>query len=510
VFTPPDRANNMYTETKAFSEHTRQSAVWDVYNGGKNFAVLVMAQIAGAVFSFFATWLTTRFLGADGYGVIAAVLAASQVVALITVEWTSVALWRYGCEEFVDSGRLAKAFWARSILLVPNVLLVVVTSVWWLAPIANWLEIPPKAQALVLVHFLMMTLWVHVQRALQAAKLPHTQGYLLASERLLLVALIGSLVVAGRTSVISIGLSYVVAPFLATIAGIWQLRSLIFPTVWLNPALLKSIMAFSLPLIPYFLLASLSGNQLDAFFITHYLSVTAFGVYSLAYTLSGILMQLPTHLGSLLLPFFITVHVHGETDRVSHFLRDLLPPLTLLWSTGCALFAAINWYLLPLIFGPQFQGARAVLWPLMAAAALRGPWLMGFSPASTLKSATYVATLASLISALSNVALNFLLIPTFGLIGCAWATTAAYAGATLIGARLTDGLLPSRSWAIEATLPALLGAAYASWRFDNAGALAVSILAGAFIALRRRADILAGVRSLANAGVLSPVLKASA
>src|SRR5262249_38204440 len=153
-------------------------------------------------------------------------------------------------------------------------------------------------------------------------------------------------------------------------------------------------------LIPYSLMASFSGNQLDAFFITHYLSVTAFGVYSLAYSLSGMLMQLPTHVGSLLLPFFITVQVHGETDRVSHFLRDLLPPLTLLWSMGCALFAAANWYLLPLIFGPQFQEARTVLCPLMAAAALRGPWLMGFSAASNSKSATYVAALGGLISAL--------------------------------------------------------------------------------------------------------------
>jgi len=502
-----DRASNMYPEQKTLSDHTRQSAAWDIRSGRKNFAVLVMTQIAGAAFSFFATWLATRFLQADGYGAIAAVLAASQLVALITVEWTSVALWRYGCEEFVDSGRIAKAFWARFILLVPTLLIVVATSTWWLAPIARWLEIPPKAQALVLTHFLVMTLWVHVQRALQAAKLPHIQGYLLAFERLLLVGLVVALGVAGETSVVSIGLSYVAAPFLTTITGVWQLRSLILPIVWPDPALLRSIMTFSLPLIPYSLMASFSGNQLDAFFITHYLSVAALGVYSLAYALSGILMQLPTHVGSLLLQFFITVHVHGETDRVSHFLRDLLPPLTLLWSTGCALFAATNWYLLPLIFGPQFQEARTVLWPLMAAAALRGPWLMGFSPAFNFKSATYVATLGGLISALINVVLNFLLIPTFGLIGCAWATTAAYGAATLTGACLTYALLPSRSWAIEATLPVLLGAAYASWRPDNAGALVVSISAAVFIALRRRSHIVAGVRALANAGVLSPVLK---
>src|SRR4030095_2573374 len=228
-------ATNMYPEQKTFSEHSRQSAAWDIRSGGKNFAVLVITQIAGAAFSFFATWLATRFLRADGYGAIAAVLAASQLVALITVEWTSAALWRYGCEEFVDTGRISKAFWARLILLVPNLLIVVATSTWWLAPIANWLEIPSKAHTLVLIHFIVMTLWVHVQRALQAAKLPHIQGYLLAFERLLLVGLVVALGVAGETSVVSIGLSYVAAPFLTTIAGVWQLRSLILPTVSPDP-----------------------------------------------------------------------------------------------------------------------------------------------------------------------------------------------------------------------------------------------------------------------------------
>src|SRR5687768_10761977 len=105
-------------------DNSRRDATWDLAQGPKNYVSLVSAQAASAVLSFAAVWLATQLLGSTGYGAVVAIIAASQAIGQLTVNWTSVSLWRCGLEEFVTTGRVSKAFWTRFWIFVPNVLLV--------------------------------------------------------------------------------------------------------------------------------------------------------------------------------------------------------------------------------------------------------------------------------------------------------------------------------------------------------------------------------------------------
>lgn len=501
---PEDRK----TQSAGEGDDERRSADWDVRTGPKNLLHLIRSQIATSLLSFAAAKAATHALGAEGYGGVAALLAASQIIDQIAVEWTNVALWRHGCEEFVATGSIRRAFWARLAILLPNFILVLASSPFWLPVVTSALRIPPEAGPLILAHLSATAVWIHLQRSLQAVKLPRLQAGLLTAERSVVVAVLLALIAAGSASVPAVVCAYIAGTTLSCAAALWRIRSHIFPAAAPEAGLLRRMLSFSAPLIAASLIGTLFTNQVDAFFITAFLSHAALGVYQIAYLLAGTLMQLPQHVGSLLLSTFVTFEVNDQDERRTRYLRDVLPLLCLLWSVACACAAFAGGWLVPLIFGPEFGGVGGILWPLMAAAALAGPWSMGFVPTFSARSATYVGTVAGIVASVANLGLNFLLVPRFGLLGCAWATTIAYGGMMLTAACFVYRWAPSsRAWTLPAAAPTLAGAAWAAWRGEGWTAFLVAMAGAAAIALWRRGPIRAGAAALAASGAFGPVLR---
>ena len=477
----------------------RRSANWDLRHGPKNYISLVAAQIASGALSFVAVWLATRLLGSTGYGGVVAIIAASQAIGQLAVNWTSASLGRYAVEEFVETGSIARPFWTRFWFFLPNTLLVLVTSPFWLPVLSSLLKHPPRTYLFILAHFLTNALWTHVQQGLQGAKLMRLQAGLLTLERVLVFLIILACAISGRASFLTIALAYILAPLGASAAGLWALRKLIFPITSLDWTLLRRMLKFSLPILPASVLGYMSTNYIDAFFITHYLTGADLGVYAVVYLISGTSLQFPLLLGSVLIPLFITLQIDGTDDRARRFMLNGLPLLTLMWGIVCGCIAAFGGYIFPYIFGDQFREMGKLLWPLMAAAALAGPLLMGYAPFSHSKSVTYIAMLAAMSSAVVNVLLNFLLIPRFGLVGCAWATTIAFALHLVVVIVLVHlQLLPGRSWTVLAVLPPVVGAICASAYAVSFKALGVTLMLSALLALVFRDSVSTGFRMLRN------------
>ncbi|HEY7817651.1 MAG TPA: methyltransferase domain-containing protein, partial [Vicinamibacteria bacterium] len=252
------------------------------------------------------------------------------------------------------------------------------------------------------------------------------------------------------------------------------------------------------PLTAYGLLGYLSTNTLDAFFILKLRSPADLGLYTVAYQLAGAFMQLAAIAGSLLLSFFVTLGLEGKSERTSRYFREMLPALALLWSAACIAFAAVSSVLIPVFFGPSFSGSSPLVWPLSAAAALAGPVFLGFGPLVNARSATFISTCLAAASASVNVLLNALLIPRFGLAGCAWATAAAYAASTLVAVALSRKLVDtSFRWNLLPAAPAVVAAAVAAGGepFLAATAGAAALLA---IAFARRREVKGSLLRLAR------------
>lgn len=484
--------------TKSSDNSDRRNASWDLSNAVRNYSTLVGMQIASAVFSFASVWLATRNLGAEGYGGIVAVIAASQV-AQIFVNWTCVGLARYGVEEFVESGRISKSFWARSLIFLPNTIIFLAFSFLWLPIMSDWLKLPPEAAWFIIAHFLVSAIWFHVQHALQGAKLPRLQSVLLAIERILIFSVLLILVLSGKINYLSAIAAYIFAPLLMTFAGLFSLRKLVSWRIEFNAEWLKKILKFSIPLIPFSFAGYLTTNYLDAVFIAQYLNKADLGIYSIAYQFNGILMQFPTLAGSLLLPLFVTLHTGKNIEKVNLFMEDILPLLTLFGGLFGIFAAVLMQFLIPLVFGMEVNQAVIVFWILTSSAAFIIPGLIGYAPYINSFSATYITTIMAIIAAGVNLIANFLLIPQYGLKGCAWATVLAYGASTLVVMFMVNRRFSLKhKWTLPAILPALVGSGYASWTENLYVAALLAFLTAFGIVLVYRNAFMQSIKLLMN------------
>lgn len=437
----------------------RRTAEWDLAAGADNYAALVIGQIAGALLSFGALSIVSRALEPTGYGGVVAILALSQAVGQVALHWSVFSLYRHGCEEFVATGRIAASFWTRLAILAASGAAVAATSPFWFAPFLAWLGIPREASWLVPIHVASSALSIHVHYALLAAKQPRFQSLALVVSRAALVLLL--LLGAGfeRLSWTSVAVLYALSPLFEALFGLLRLRPLIHPGISLDRPLFRTMIGFSLPLTINGILGYLSTSSLDAFFILKLLSTRELGLYSLAYQIVGTFMQMATLAGSLLLSLFVTLGLEGRSERTGNYFRELLPVLCLLWSGACLALSAAGSVAIPLFFGPSFEESAALLWPLGAAAALAGPVFLGFGPLIHARSVTHISAYLATASAAVNVLLNAVLIPRFGLAGCAWATAAAYGTGTVVAFALSRKLVDVKlRWHLLPAAPAVAAA----------------------------------------------------
>lgn len=402
----------------------RQRSDWDVRNAPKNYISLVLFQGGVVVFGFAAIWLLTRTFGSQGYGGIVSVIAASQI-AQVCVNWTSFSLVRFGVDEFVETQKIAKIFWTRFSILLVNIVLAFLIAKIWYPYIATSFNFLPETYWLVFGHFVAVALWIHVQISLQGAKIPRAQGFLLMFERVIILGSILFFLAIGKLYISSAILSYIGASLVVTVMGLFRLRHYIWARFPIDFEFYKKVIVFSLPLLPFTLVGYFSGNQVDYVFVSRFLSTRDLGVYSVAAQMSGILLQVPTVANSLLIPLFVTLQKESQNHKIERFFKDVLPTLSLVWSILCCIGGFVGYFAIPVMFGEQFEGAATPWLVLTAAIAASFPVLVGYSALSHAISATYIAMFASIFAAGINILLNFILIPKYGLIGCAWSTVLA-------------------------------------------------------------------------------------
>lgn len=473
--------------------HERQSSSWDIRNAPRNYVSLVAYQILSAAFSFLSVWLITRHLGSEGYGGIVAVIAASQV-AQVFVNWTSTAVVRFGVDEFVETEQISRTFWVRLIVLVINLVVVVLASRLWFSTLADWLKLSPETFWLVIAHFAVTVVWIHVQVSLQAAKLPRIQGLLQMIERALILVGIFALTATESLEPVATMLCYIIAPAALVIAGLFKLRRFISAHFEIDRAFVKKVFAYSIPLLPFSLVGYFSGSYVDAVFVSKFLSTSDLGVYSVATQINGIALQLPTLANTLLLPLFVTLTNEGLNEKIKSYFTHALPAITLVGGLAGTILSAVGYVLIPVIFGGEFAQAAVPMWILISSSIAGLPALLGYASATHSSSLTYVATIASVFAATANITLNYLFIPVWGLEGCAWATLSAILISTVIFATLLNRKIQlPPSWSFIAILPNLISAITLSLTRNIYLAITVGLILTALLFLAKKNSFTSGL-----------------
>jgi O-antigen/teichoic acid export membrane protein len=183
--------------------------------------------------------------------------------------------------------------------------------------------------------------------------------------------------------------------------------------------------------------------RIDIFLVNFFLGPAGAGIYAAAVRVAEQLWLISGATAVVLFPRLAGLHLAEETRRQ-------VTPLIARWVTlvvlGMALVLAFTMdWLVPLVFGPEYGDTAAVLLWLLPGSVVYGS-VMVLSPDLSARGRPDPNAWAAGVSLAFNVVGNLLLIPHYGVIGAAAATTLAYVAAGLLTTLFYTRLSHNRLW----------------------------------------------------------------
>jgi O-antigen/teichoic acid export membrane protein len=186
----------------------------------------------------------------------------------------------------------------------------------------------------------------------------------------------------------------------------------------------------------------------DRFILQRYRGLTEVGIYSLAYTFGMVMFLVTQSLSQAWLPIFFELADDGEDNR--RMLGRICSGLAIFLLAVACLGMLLSPVLLHAVLDYRYRAAaRLVPWIIMGYFfhALFSLFQLSILQAKRTASVFII----SLIAFIVNLALNFAMVPRWGMDGAAWATTVAY-GVEAIG----TFLLAQRFFALSYRVPEIL------------------------------------------------------
>ena len=363
----------------------------------------------------------TRYLAPADYGVMALVSTFGQALFIFLNLGQSTALFRFYYEDDTPEGRervIAGSLWITLVISTPISLLALTLS----PPTARYLLGDSSMAGLVAVGVLTVA-------CRQLLRLPF--AVLRADERDTRYA---------SWSVMRTALSAGLAILLVVVVhlGVWgvllsQLLSEAICCAILVPPIARSLRAgwvakelreqltFGLALVPG-AMAGFTLDLSDRFFLRHYSSLEQVGLYSLGYRLGEII-------------FFVTAAVQLAWpqfvfgNRKAPNAKELFSYATTYYLAGMLFLvlglSAVAPELVHVMAAPEYRAAAPIV-PIVALAGLCEGLRYVVTIGIAYQKRPIIRSAAMGAAALVNVGLNVLLIPTYGMMGAAWATLAGF------------------------------------------------------------------------------------
>jgi O-antigen/teichoic acid export membrane protein len=403
-----------------------------LFVGAGNYGAMAVALAINAVL--------TRRLGVEQFGHLALLLTASQVLALVAINWTHTTLVRFGAQEFAGTSSVTRTFWTRIWLVAPWLVLTAAILLSESEPVAQYLMIPRWGVLVVLAHLIATFLLLTVGGVFQARNEMRRYGTVLFLDKAVMALLLLVFMAAPLTkNPLGILCLYAASSTAVAVWGLVRLGTGGLLPVTFNRAAYQLMFAFSFPLLLSSWVGLFGTNWFDILIIKKYRPLSEVGLYSLGTVLAGVVQQVTIIFSTLLLPQLSIMVANGELDKIREFVDRALP----YWFMATAVLFTVVLLtadpLVPLVFGRAFAPSASVLAILMVAACALALF-NAFSPLMSAFGATWALTGIALTSGVINVVLDLLLIPSYGIRGAACATVFAYA----VSAALALGYVQKR------------------------------------------------------------------
>ncbi|TSA00649.1 MAG: hypothetical protein D4R81_07510, partial [Nitrospiraceae bacterium] len=324
---------------------------------GRNLLLVAVGNYGAIVLSFALNIILTWRLGAEGFGRLALLIMATQVLAFFVSNWTLTGLVRFGAQEFVRTSSVAESFWARTWVAAPWLGVAALALVIWQEQAAAYFEIPGWGVWLVFASFLFAGLLQTLGSVFQACQQMDRYAATLFMDKALVVLAILLLPPPYAGDPVVILGCYALSSLLVSVWALAVLGPGVLGSVRAGRATIGSLWGFSLPLFVSTWVGLIGTQWITYVIIKHYLAFVELGWYSLAVQVAGGVQQITIIVSSLLLPHFSVLVADRREAEIRKLVEQVMPyglmAFALLLSGG-VLLAGVG---IPLIFGTGFSGA---------------------------------------------------------------------------------------------------------------------------------------------------------
>jgi len=452
-----------------------------------DYASVTGARLGSVLLSLASILLTTRILAPADYAALAYVSVVATLVFAGSA-WTATAVSRYGREELELGRTMRSVTWSRAALVLPPLAAATALLLGLELLGALPVEFSRTLAGLALLTALALVVGEHVSSLLEAAGRMRLSAVGWVVRHAAVVATLLVIYVTGAgDSVAVIAAATVIASTLVAVAlasRVW--RAGFWPPAW-DPALLRRITLFSLPLVA-FTVSQYVMASVDLIVIRAFASARDAGVYAVAYQGYSVLQQLAGASIVVLVPLLVSLRMANREASIRRYLERVVLQLVFLAAVVVGMAAPLVPIIVSLVFPDAFEAAAEPLTVLMGALVLFfGASLL--APILVLHESTRAIGLATTAAALTNVVGDIVLVGAFGLelLGAALATTTALAiicgSYFVIARRLAGSGAKAQPFVLTPLLPGIL----ATLLLPTGWALAAGILgtlAAALLVLR--------------------------
>ena len=402
----------------------------------KDSAIYGLGDVAVSLVNFLLLPLYVDYLSKTDYGILA-LLGTVEVLTKIVARWGldgSFMRFFYDCEGESDRQRLASTIFF--FLLASNALLFALAMMasGWLAQ-TLYSDGATLALRIVLLNTVVMSftfLPFHVLR-IQRRSVEFSVLTLARSVATVVLRLV--LVVGYGYGVLGI----VLADLLVTIVLMFVLARRFVPLIRasFSARVLRESLAFGLPRVPHAAAQQVMAVG-DKVILQMFRPLSEVGLYAMGVSFGLTLKLFLSAFESAWAPFYYATA--REPDAAAVFRTVTTYGVAVLVLLAAGLSAVARDLLDVMTKGMFVEAAPIVAWTAVAVL-FQGVYLLTSIGLNLTKQTKYYPV-ATLSAAAANLALNFLLIPRYGLLGAAWANVAAYALQAAIAFRFSQRFYP--------------------------------------------------------------------
>lgn len=226
---------------------------------------------------------------------------------------------------------------------------------------------------------------------------------------------------------IGLAIAYVFAVFLSFLLAVYYLKIKVFPikaTELILPPINKELLFYSFPL----LFSSLVFSVIlwtDTLMLGYFTTASETGIYNAALPTSALIFIIPSTLLSLFIPVLTELYAQNKNEAFESIYKTVTKWIFLSNITLLGIFYLYSKPILEILFGSQYLSASTSL-IILSTGLFLGYTMSSSQDVLLIYKKTKLIFFNTLIMVIINLSLNFYLIPIYGIIGAALATSFAF------------------------------------------------------------------------------------